>query len=205
MHVHARATVFLGDGLLDGAHLDRARLRCRCGGRRGRSRLLASVLACRGHHLLQEVLLRTADAPSAVVLAGGHHHDQVQARYNEQALPSVPQGPMPADLLAVNPHAAEPPMVAVLLAWLARREQGLHPRLWNDLPAFPAPSLQHHPSNARHITRAQAQPGVGARAATHIIDPLPITQAKWLEQPLTGIGLQALARPLLQHKPPTPQ
>jgi hypothetical protein len=81
----------------------------------------------------------------ALVKAGIHHHDEIECRYDEHALPAKADSGSPLDFASVNKRTAEPKEVAVEISaeavdlWCRR---GVDPWCGDDLCISPVPALQ---------------------------------------------------------------
>jgi|SRR5262245_60581863 len=75
-----------------------------------------------------------------------------------------------------------------------RRRRLPQPGLRYDLPTLPGAASEHHLANAQQIGSAHAQARGGVRFALQAVGPFGRSQAQRIEQRVTGIVWQLLAR-----------
>jgi hypothetical protein len=62
----------------------------------------------------------------------------------------------------------------------------LHPRLADDLLAFPPPAVEEQLAELRHVARPQVQPPAGLHDVVRILQPVEVRDAERLEQVALG-------------------
>src|SRR4051794_5315626 len=101
-----------------------------------------------------------------LVVAGRHHHHEVELGNDADRLPALSKRGPPGKLPPIVRGTPEPPEIAIEIAARApcpqpRRHRGFDPSLRNDLAAVPAAAREDELADLRHVARSQPQSTAG--------------------------------------------